>query len=104
MSSESAAKIVKGEGAAPKGDPEGGPITVESLFALYKKQRLQDRESSGRDEERMDKLFDMQQNMRKEWTAGLQYQREMRQDSLDGIQSLQERVESEWVTQKIRIG
>ena len=35
----------KVQGAAPKEDPEGGPMTVESLFALYKEQRLRDRES-----------------------------------------------------------
>ena len=42
----------------------------------------------------MDMLFDMQQNMHKEWTAGLQSQREMHQECLEGIQSLQERVDS----------
>ena len=30
----------KVEGAAPKWDPEGGPMTVESVFASYKEQRL----------------------------------------------------------------
>ena len=60
-------------------------MTVESLFALYKEQSLRDRESSRWADERMDMLFDMQQNMQKEWTAGLQYQRKMHQECLEGI-------------------
>ena len=73
------------ERAAPKRDPEGGPMTVEYLFALYKEQRLRDRERSRRTEERMDMLFYMQLNMQNEWTAELQSQREMYQDCLEGI-------------------
>ena len=36
MSFKFKAGLDKVEGATPKGDPEGGPMTVESLFALYK--------------------------------------------------------------------